>query len=219
MAARKEIWDLMAEGGPVKVEMFSVDADEAVKNDPGRWSHFPPDGTIEAEVAAKVRDEDAQRNRANAEAEEKVRAADQEAMAAKRKLRDEEAQRKKDDAAKKKDESEKNGLSVEARERQIDETARQKGDRARQEAAVATGDVKVDAAGQSLRGIPANGMTTESLPGPVPFRGEQGLDNQIPASPTPPERQDLPRADPMPVEESKPDTIPAKDIKAVEVKK
>lgn len=219
MAARKEVWDLEAPGGPLKLDMFSVDADEAVKNDPGRYSFSPPNGTVEAEQAEKVRAEEAERNRINADAEAKVRAADQEAQAAKRELAKQDAERKKDEAQKKRESEEKSGLSKEQQERQIDEKARQKGDRARQEAGVATGAVKVDAAGQTLRGIPAGGLTTESLPGPVPNRAGQGLDNQIPASPIAPERQAVERVEPISAAPAATDKVPAADIKSVEVKK
>lgn len=219
MAARKEVWDIGAEGGPLKIEMFSVDADEAVRNDPDRYSFSAPEGTIEAEMGARVRAETEERNRIQSEAEAKVRAADQEAMKAKRELADKVREEKAD--AKKKELAERNGepLSKEAREKQIDETARQKGERARQEAGVATGDVKVDAAGTTLRGIPPNGMTTETIPGPVPNRAEQGLDQQIPAAPTPPERQGAERADPNRTDLDQPtNVVKAEDIKAVEVK-
>lgn len=219
MAARKEVWDLGAEGGPIKLDMFAVDAEEAVKNDPDRYSFSAPDGTIEAEMGAKVRAETEERNRIQSDAEAKVRAADQEAMKAKRDLAEKDREEKA--AAKKKELAEKSGepLSKEARERQIDETARQKGERARQEAGVATGDVKVDAEGTTLRGIPTNGMTTETIPGPVPNRAEQGLDQQIPNAPTPPDRQTPERADPVRTDlDQKPDVVKAEDIKAVEVK-
>lgn len=220
MAARKEVWDLGAEGGPVKIDMFSVDADEAVRNDPHRYSFSAPEGTVEHEAAQKVRHEQVEKSKADAEADEKVLAAERDRIAARRALDKEEADRKRDDAQKKRDEDAKGGLSKEARERQIDETARQKGDRARQEAGVASGDVKVDAGGATLRGIQPNGMTTETLPGPVPNRAEQGLDNQIPASPTPPERQGAERAEPTRTDLDRPTSnVPASDIKSVELKK
>lgn len=48
MAARKQVWDIGAEGGPKLVEMWAVDADEAVKNDPERWTFTPPEGSAGA---------------------------------------------------------------------------------------------------------------------------------------------------------------------------
>lgn len=44
MAARKMVWDLEAEGGAKEIEMFAVDAEEAVRNDPKRYTFMPPDG-------------------------------------------------------------------------------------------------------------------------------------------------------------------------------
>lgn len=46
MAARKKVWDLEAEGGPVELDMFAVDADEAVKNDPKRYTYEIPEGKV-----------------------------------------------------------------------------------------------------------------------------------------------------------------------------
>lgn len=48
MAARKQIWDMEAEGGPKLIEMWAVDADEAVLNDPDRWTFTPPEGSAGA---------------------------------------------------------------------------------------------------------------------------------------------------------------------------
>lgn len=48
MAARKKIWDLQAEGGPVEVEMWAVDADDAAKHDPDRYTYEAPDGSAGA---------------------------------------------------------------------------------------------------------------------------------------------------------------------------
>jgi len=48
MAARKKIWDMEAEGGPKEVDMWAVDADEACKNDPDRWTFTPPEGSAGA---------------------------------------------------------------------------------------------------------------------------------------------------------------------------
>lgn len=218
MAARKEVWDLEAPGGPLKLDMFAVDADEAVKNDPGRYSFSAPDGTVERDAAEKVKQEQIEKSRITAEADEKILAAERERIAAKRDLDQKDADRKKAEAQKKRENDEKNGLSKEQQERQIDEKARQKSERARQEAGVATGDVKVDAGGQTLRGIPPNGMTTESIQGPVSNRAEQGMDQQIPASPTPPDRQGAERVEPLPADQPT-DKVPASDIKSVEVKK
>lgn len=48
MAARKNVWDLgdkdKPNDGPKMVEMWAVDADEAVKNDPDRYTFTPPEG-------------------------------------------------------------------------------------------------------------------------------------------------------------------------------
>jgi hypothetical protein len=45
MAARKKIWDLEAEGGPKEIEMWAVDADEAHRNHPERWTYDAPEGS------------------------------------------------------------------------------------------------------------------------------------------------------------------------------
>jgi ATPase subunit of ABC transporter with duplicated ATPase domains len=143
MAARKEIWDLMADGGPVRTEMFSVDADEAVKNDPLRYSFLPPDGTVEAELFERQRAEEAKRAQLAAEEEEKVREAE------------------KADAGK--------SPSKQGQIQQAENERDQKQARAREDRAAAERDFASD------------GLTTTTLPGPVPNRAGLQLDDQIPA--------------------------------------
>lgn len=48
MAARKQVWDLEAEGGPKLVDMWAMDANDAVKHDPDRYSFDAPEGTAGA---------------------------------------------------------------------------------------------------------------------------------------------------------------------------
>lgn len=48
MGARKKVWDIGRDDGPVEMDMWAVDADEAVKNDPERYTFTPPEGSAGA---------------------------------------------------------------------------------------------------------------------------------------------------------------------------
>lgn len=37
-----KIWDMHAEGGPKEIELYSLTAKEALRNDPKRYSQHPP---------------------------------------------------------------------------------------------------------------------------------------------------------------------------------
>jgi hypothetical protein len=168
MAARKEIWDLMADGGPVRTEMFSVDADEAVKNDPLRYSFLPPDGTVEAELFERQRAEEAKRAQLAAEEEEKVREADKAAQQRRRDIESADQDERKKKADVEKADAGKSP-SKQGQIQQAENERDQKQARAREDRAAAERDFASD------------GLTTTTLPGPVPNRAGLQLDDQIPA--------------------------------------
>lgn len=178
MAARKKVWDLFAEGGPIEIEMFAVDADEAVKNDPDRYTFFAPEGTVQAEAAQREQEAVAERNRLASEEEAAIRAADQEAQQKRREIEAAEREERKKKAQDERDEAAKNPSS-QGKLQQIERERDQKQAKAREDRAAAESDL---AKGASMpRSNDLNRLTTTTLPGPVPNRAGEQMENQIPA--------------------------------------